>query len=119
MEHKYATEVTRLLQEWKGGDAKALDALLPLVYKELRCLARSQLRKERRTLDLNPPPTGETVASHPFRDRGNDIDPDIPSSGDHKRVPAVVIECVEAAILAAFLRHLRAGFVFSQAVDVI
>jgi len=31
----------------------------------------------------------------------------------HKRVPAVVIECVEAAILAAFLRHLRAGFVFS------
>ncbi len=27
----------------------------------------------------------------------------------HKRVPAVVIECVEAAILAAFLRHLRAG----------
>jgi hypothetical protein len=31
----------------------------------------------------------------------------------HKRVPAVVIECVEAAILATFLRHLRAGFVFS------
>jgi hypothetical protein len=31
----------------------------------------------------------------------------------HKRVPAVVIECAEAAILAAFLRHLRAGFVFS------
>jgi thiamine transporter ThiT len=30
----------------------------------------------------------------------------------HKRVPAVVIECVEVAILAAFLRHLRAGFVF-------
>jgi len=47
MEHKYATEVTRLLQEWKGGDAKALDALLPLVYKELRRLARSHLRKER------------------------------------------------------------------------
>ena len=47
MEQKYATEVTHLLQEWKGGDAKALDALLPLVYKELRCLARSQLRKER------------------------------------------------------------------------
>jgi RNA polymerase sigma factor (TIGR02999 family) len=47
VEHKYATEVTRLLQEWKGGDAKALDALLPLVYKELRCVARSQLRKER------------------------------------------------------------------------
>ena len=47
MEHNSATEVARLLQEWKGGDEKALDALLPLVYKELRCLARSQLRKER------------------------------------------------------------------------
>ena len=47
MEYSSATEVARLLQEWKGGDAKALDALLPLVYKELRCLARSQLRKER------------------------------------------------------------------------
>jgi RNA polymerase sigma factor (TIGR02999 family) len=47
MEHNSATEVARLLQEWKGGDAKARDALLPLVYKELRCVARSQLRKER------------------------------------------------------------------------
>jgi RNA polymerase sigma factor (TIGR02999 family) len=47
MEHNYANEVTRLLQEWKSGDTKALDALLPLVYKELRCVARSQLRKER------------------------------------------------------------------------
>jgi RNA polymerase sigma factor (TIGR02999 family) len=47
MEHNSATEVARLLQEWKGGDAKARDALLPLVYKELRGLARSQLRKER------------------------------------------------------------------------
>jgi RNA polymerase sigma factor (TIGR02999 family) len=47
MEHNSATEVARLLQGWKGGDAKARDTLLPLVYKELRCLARSQLRKER------------------------------------------------------------------------
>jgi hypothetical protein len=31
----------------------------------------------------------------------------------HKRVPAVVIEWFEAAILAPFLKHLRAGFVFS------
>lgn len=47
MERNSATDVARLLQEWKGGDAKARDALLPLVYKELRGLARSQLRKER------------------------------------------------------------------------
>jgi RNA polymerase sigma factor (TIGR02999 family) len=47
MEHGSATDLTRLLQEWKGGDAKALDALVPLVYKELRRLAHFQLRHER------------------------------------------------------------------------
>ena len=30
----------------------------------------------------------------------------------HKRAPEVVIECVEAAFLAAFLRHLRGGLCF-------
>jgi RNA polymerase sigma factor (TIGR02999 family) len=39
--------VTLLLQEWRDGDRKALDALLPLVYKELRRLARAHLRNER------------------------------------------------------------------------
>ena len=47
MEHNSATEAMGLLEDWKRGDAKALDALLPLVYKELRRVARSQLRKER------------------------------------------------------------------------
>src|ERR1700757_648793 len=71
MEHGSATDLTRLLQEWKGGDAKALDALVPLVYKELRRLAHFQLRHERadhtlqsaalvheayfRLVELNPP----------------------------------------------------------------
>jgi RNA polymerase sigma factor (TIGR02999 family) len=32
---------------WRGGDRDALDALLPLVYKELRRLAHFQLRSER------------------------------------------------------------------------
>jgi len=41
------------------------------------------------------------------------LEPDKHSVPCHKRVLAVVIECVEAAILAAFLRHLHAGFVFS------
>ena len=40
-------EVTLLLSEWRNGDRQALDALLPLVYKELRRIAHSQLRKER------------------------------------------------------------------------
>ena len=38
MEHASPTDVTVLLQGWRDGDRKALDALLPLVYKELRRL---------------------------------------------------------------------------------
>jgi len=40
-------EITKLLQEWQGGDGAALDALVPVVYKELRRLAHYELRKER------------------------------------------------------------------------
>jgi RNA polymerase sigma factor (TIGR02999 family) len=42
-----AGEITQLLQGWRGGDRNALDALLPVVYKELRRLAHFQLRQER------------------------------------------------------------------------
>jgi RNA polymerase sigma factor (TIGR02999 family) len=45
--HGPAGEITQLLQGWRGGDRKALDALLPIVYKELQRLAHFQLRKER------------------------------------------------------------------------
>ena len=40
-------EVTQLLKEWRQGDQKALGALLPLVYDELRRVARAQLSRER------------------------------------------------------------------------
>ena len=40
-------EVTRLLAAWRGGDARAVDRLLPLVYEELRSLSRRYLRRER------------------------------------------------------------------------
>lgn len=40
-------DVTRLLVQWTDGDPRALDALLPLVYDELRRLARSYLQRER------------------------------------------------------------------------
>jgi len=39
--------VTELLVKWRGGDPAALQALLPLVYKELRDIAHRQLRRER------------------------------------------------------------------------
>jgi RNA polymerase sigma factor (TIGR02999 family) len=41
-------EVTRLLKEWRGGRAEAADLLLPLVYDELRRMARIQLAREGR-----------------------------------------------------------------------
>jgi RNA polymerase sigma factor (TIGR02999 family) len=39
--------VTELLVRWRAGDRDALEALIPLVYKELRDIARRQLRRER------------------------------------------------------------------------
>lgn len=45
--------VTAHLRAWAGGDAHALDALVPLVYEELRRLAHAQLRRERSGHTLN------------------------------------------------------------------
>jgi len=41
------SDVTRLLRRWRDGDPKALDDLTPLVYEELRRLARRQMGAER------------------------------------------------------------------------
>ena len=40
-------EVTRLLHAYTDGDSEALDRLMPLVYEQLRWLARARLRGER------------------------------------------------------------------------
>ncbi|HTK29356.1 MAG TPA: sigma-70 family RNA polymerase sigma factor [Vicinamibacterales bacterium] len=47
-------EVTRLLVNWSQGDLRAREALLPLVYGELRRLAASYLRREREDHTLQP-----------------------------------------------------------------
>jgi len=47
-------EVTRLLVAWSGGDAAALERLIPLVYDELRSLADRQLAGERGGHTLQP-----------------------------------------------------------------
>ena len=41
-----AQDVTELLKSWGSGDQQALEALMPLVYSELRRLARHYLRGE-------------------------------------------------------------------------
>jgi RNA polymerase sigma factor (TIGR02999 family) len=40
-------EVTRMLIDWSGGDREAPARLMPLVYEELRQLARQYLQQER------------------------------------------------------------------------
>ena len=47
-------EVTRILNDWKGGDREAAERLMPFVYDELRRLARSFLARERAAHTLQP-----------------------------------------------------------------
>jgi RNA polymerase sigma factor (TIGR02999 family) len=42
-----ATNVTRLLQEWRAGDDASFDRLVAVVYPELHAMAHRQLRGER------------------------------------------------------------------------
>jgi RNA polymerase sigma-70 factor (ECF subfamily) len=47
-------DVTRLLQAWSAGRQDALDQLVPVVYDELRRIARGQLARDRRHHTFNP-----------------------------------------------------------------
>jgi len=41
------TEVSQLLRAWSDGEKAAADRLMPLVYEELRQIARRQMRRQR------------------------------------------------------------------------
>jgi RNA polymerase sigma factor (TIGR02999 family) len=47
-------DVGVLLTRWQGGDKGALDEMLPVVYDELRRLARACLHRERPDFSLQP-----------------------------------------------------------------
>lgn len=47
MAEEHPTDVTRLLVQAGGGDRGAADALLPLVYQQLRAIAQERLARER------------------------------------------------------------------------
>ncbi|HET6181038.1 MAG TPA: sigma-70 family RNA polymerase sigma factor [Candidatus Sulfotelmatobacter sp.] len=47
MDQQHSLPVTELLVRWRAGDRDALEQLVPLVYKELRDIARYHLRRER------------------------------------------------------------------------
>ncbi len=69
--------VTTLLQNWRSGDADALEHLTPLVYDELRRLAARQLRSERSghtlqaTALVNEAFANLAEADVPFADRAH------------------------------------------------
>ena len=48
------TDITLWLQQWSGGNADALNALLPVVYAELHRQAANYLRRERVGHTLQP-----------------------------------------------------------------
>jgi RNA polymerase sigma-70 factor, ECF subfamily len=50
----YAGDVTQLLREWSSGNNAALEKLTPLVYRELRRLADTYMRRERSGHTLQP-----------------------------------------------------------------
>ena len=49
-----SAEVTQILLNWRAGQSDAADRLMPLVYEELRRLARDYLRRERGDHTLQP-----------------------------------------------------------------
>ncbi len=49
-----ATDVTRLLNDWQGGDREALEELAPRVYEELRRIARGYFAREQEGHTLQP-----------------------------------------------------------------
>jgi RNA polymerase sigma-70 factor (ECF subfamily) len=47
MQAQPAQDVTAILRAWTGGDERAIDRLLPVLYEELRRTARAYMRRER------------------------------------------------------------------------
>lgn len=47
-------EITQILARWEQGDARAVEALAPLVYDQLHAIAEGYLRRERPEHTLQP-----------------------------------------------------------------
>jgi RNA polymerase sigma factor (TIGR02999 family) len=52
MDASQSHEITRLLRAWRGGDAAALDHLMPRVYDELHRTAHRYMQNERKGVTL-------------------------------------------------------------------
>jgi RNA polymerase sigma factor (TIGR02999 family) len=47
-------DLTEMLKQWGGGDRDALDRIMPIIYDELRRIARRNFRRERPDNSLQP-----------------------------------------------------------------
>ena len=54
MSERHTSEITRILQDWNGGNEEAKELLLPFVYDELRRQARYLMSSERSNHTLQP-----------------------------------------------------------------
>lgn len=54
MIESHTSDVTGLLRAWAAGDREALDRLMPIVYGELRRIARGRMLRERSNHTLEP-----------------------------------------------------------------
>jgi len=63
-------DITRILKDWDAGDADAPARLMPLVYEELRRLARNYLARERSDHTLQPTALVHEAYLHLVNDAG-------------------------------------------------
>ena len=54
MSDERKNQVTQILDDWSGGDREAPERLMPLVYDEMRRIARSFISRERQGHTLQP-----------------------------------------------------------------
>ncbi len=53
-EQPTGSEITVLLQRWRGGDSAALEVIAPVLYRELRLIAGAKLHGERAGESMRP-----------------------------------------------------------------
>lgn len=52
--NKASESITRMLRQWRDGDEEALTQLMPVIYDDLRRLARMELKRDRAGHSLQP-----------------------------------------------------------------
>jgi RNA polymerase sigma factor (TIGR02999 family) len=100
VDRQAAAPITALLRRWRDGDTDAADVLLPLVYAQLRVIARRHLAGERAGHTLVP-----TELVHEAYLRLNDGPPD---STDRAHFFAIASRAMRQ-VLVAHERHRRAN----------